>query len=114
MGENNGLTAFQIANIWYWLLTFRFLTQIRGALVSIIYRGMLSIRAESDASAGVGLMSNDVDRITVTIVWVVSFVPCLVHVAIALWILGTQLGGSCIAPVIMALRMFDEASEKLL
>ncbi len=75
--------------------------------MAIIYRRMLTVRPETNnADKGVALMSNEVDRITVVFAWFVSFVPCLVQVAIALWILGLQLGAVCIAPVIMALRWF--------
>lgn len=80
---------------------------IRGALISLIYQGMLSTRAESgNASSGVGLMSNDVDRITIVTVWIVNIVPCILQVAIALWILGVQLGAVCIAPIILAISKF--------
>ena len=86
---------------------FRLITMIRGALISLIYQGMLSTRAESgNASSGVGLMSNDVDRITIVTVWIVNIVPCILQVAIALWILGAQLGAVCIAPIILAISKF--------
>ena len=85
-------------------MTFRLITKIRGALISVIYHGMLSVRAESNkSSAGVALMGNEVDRITYVFVHVVSFVPSLVQVALAIWILSRQLGAVCVAPIIVAL-----------
>ncbi|KAH8881646.1 P-loop containing nucleoside triphosphate hydrolase protein [Thozetella sp. PMI_491] len=93
-----------LSRVWYSQLAFSLATMIRGALVSAIYQGMLSLRAESDkASAGQALMSNDVDRITVATSWLVSTVPSIIHVGLALGILGVQLGAVCIAPVIVAI-----------
>ncbi len=78
---------------------------VRGALISTIYQGMLSLRAESEkASAGQALMSNDVDRITLSTVLAVSIVPATFQVGLAMAMLGLQLGPICIAPIIVALR----------
>jgi ATP-binding cassette subfamily C (CFTR/MRP) protein 1 len=89
----------------YYQMVFRLCTMIRGALVSALFDGMLSLRAQSgNASAGQALMSNDVTRIAISTIWVVSALPNVLQVCLALWILGTQLGVVCIAPVIVALR----------
>lgn len=86
---------------------------LRGALISLIYEGMLSIRAESgNATSGIGLMSNDVDRITIVTVFIVNIIPCFIQVAIALWILGTQLGAVCIAPIVLAISEFPASGRR--
>src|SRR4051812_32533396 len=47
-------------------------------------------------------MSTDVDRITMTTFMLVHLFPDVVQIAIALYILGTQLGTASIAPVILS------------
>ncbi len=78
------------------------MTKIRGALVTIIYRKMLTIRAETtNSSSAVSLMSTDVDRITMTTFLIVKLAPDVVQLIIALYILGSQLGVATVAPVIL-------------
>jgi len=85
-------------------ISFRSMVKIRGALVSIIYKNMLTIKAETgNSSAALSLMSTDVDRITFTTFNIVSLGPSIVQFGIALGILGTQLGASCVAPVILCI-----------
>jgi ATP-binding cassette, subfamily C (CFTR/MRP), member 1 len=80
------------------------MVKLRGALVGIIYRDMLTIRAESkNSSSAMTLMSTDVDRICSTARWVVDMVPNIAQVGIALWILSLQLGAVSVAPVVVAL-----------
>lgn len=83
-------------------VAFRTMAKIRGALVTIIYKNMLTIRAETgNSSAALSLMSTDVDRITFTTFNIVDLGPSVVQLAIALGILGSELGGSCIAPIVL-------------
>jgi hypothetical protein len=94
----------QISNQLFTFLCFRLMVKIRGALVGMIYRDMLIIRAESkNSSSAMTLMSTDVDRICLTARWVVDMVPNIVQVGLAMWILSLQLGAVCVAPVIVAL-----------
>ncbi|KAL1890953.1 hypothetical protein Sste5346_007950 [Sporothrix stenoceras] len=89
---------------WYMHVAFRTMAKIRGALVTIIYKNMLTIRAETgNSSAALSLMSTDVDRITFTTFNIVDLGPSVVQLGIALGILGSELGGSCIAPIILCL-----------
>ncbi len=78
------------------------MTKIRGSLVTIIYKKMLAVRAEStNSSSAVSLMSTDVDRITMTTFMCVNLAPDVVQLVIALCILGIQLGATSVAPVIL-------------
>lgn len=82
-------------------VAFRTMTKIRGALVTSIYKKMLTVRAETtNSSSAVSLMSTDVDRIVMTTFMCVKLGPDVVQIAIALAILGTQIGASAVAPVI--------------
>ncbi|KAK2008905.1 ABC transporter [Colletotrichum eremochloae] len=88
----------------YEQLTNRLITRVRGALIAVIYQNMLSLRAETDnAQAAVSLMSTEVDRITQAGQWSLSIVPNLLQLGLALWILGGQLGGVSVAPVVIAI-----------
>ncbi|KAI8300079.1 ABC transporter [Colletotrichum sp. SAR11_240] len=92
-----------VSSLWTSQLSYRLITSIRGALIAIIYQNMLSLRAESGTSeAAVALMGTEVEWITVAAEWCLAVVPNLVQVALAMWILGNQLGAACITPVLIA------------
>lgn len=85
-------------------IAFKTMAKLRGAMVTIIYKNMLTVRAENaNSSAALSLMSTDVDRITFTTFNIVNLGPSIVQLGIALGILGTQLGASCVAPVILCI-----------
>lgn len=87
------------------------MVKIRGALVGIIYRDMLIIRAEKkNSSSAMTLMSTDVDRICMTARWVVDMIPNICQIGIAMWILGLQIGAVCVAPVIVSLICLGAAA----
>ncbi|KAJ0373775.1 hypothetical protein COL26b_007972 [Colletotrichum chrysophilum] len=93
-----------VSSLWTSQLSYRLITIIRGALIAIIYQNMLSLRAESGTSeAAVALMGTEVEWITVAAEWCLAVVPNLVQVALAMWILGNQLGAACITPVLIAI-----------
>ncbi|KAK2738351.1 ABC multidrug transporter [Colletotrichum kahawae] len=93
-----------VSSLWTSQLSYRLITSIRGALVAIIYQNMLSLRAESGTSeTAVALMGTEVEWITVAAEWCLAVVPNLVQVALAMWILGNQLGAACITPVLIAI-----------
>ncbi|KAI8158204.1 ABC transporter atnG, partial [Colletotrichum sp. SAR 10_71] len=92
-----------VSSLWTSQLSYRLITSIRGALIAIIYQNMLSLRAESGTSeSAVALMGTEVEWITVAAEWCLAVVPNLVQVALAMWILGNQLGAACITPVLIA------------
>jgi ATP-binding cassette, subfamily C (CFTR/MRP), member 1 len=83
-------------------IAFRTMTKIRGALVTSIYKKMLTVRAETtNSSAAVSLMSTDVDRIVMTTFMSVNLGPDVVQIPIALVILGTRIGATAVAPVVL-------------
>jgi ATP-binding cassette subfamily C (CFTR/MRP) protein 1 len=83
---------------------YRLMVKLRGALVGLLYHDMLLIRAESrNSSSAMSLMSTDVDRITLTARWVIDIIPNIVQLGFAMFILSTQIGAVCIAPVVVAL-----------
>ncbi|KAI2469971.1 P-loop containing nucleoside triphosphate hydrolase protein [Annulohypoxylon bovei var. microspora] len=88
-----------ISNGLYGFFTYRLVTMLRD------------MRPDStNASIGVSLMSNDIDIITIRVVWFVSFIPCCIEVGLALWILWTQLEVVFVAPIITVLASAIVAS----
>ncbi len=95
---------YQLCMRWYMHVSFRTMSKIRGGLVAIIYKNMLTIRAENaNSSAALSLMSTDVDRITFTAFNIVDLVPSVIQFAIVLVLLALELGATCVAPVILCL-----------
>jgi ATP-binding cassette, subfamily C (CFTR/MRP), member 1 len=78
------------------------MVKVRGALVGSIFKSMLDVRAETgNSSSALSLMSTDVDRITITAYVLINIIPEIIEVALALWILTTQLGTSAISAIIL-------------
>jgi ATP-binding cassette, subfamily C (CFTR/MRP), member 1 len=93
---------YQFSQRLWMQVAFRTMTKIRGALVTSIYKKMLTIRAETtNSSAAVSLMSTDVDRIVMTTFMCVNLGPDVVQIVIALCIMGTQTGATAVAPVVL-------------
>ncbi|KAI9647609.1 hypothetical protein NHQ30_003994 [Ciborinia camelliae] len=77
---------------------------LRGVLVSAIYRKTTAIGISAlDNSAAVTLMSTDVERITTGFVVVHELWAGLIQVGITTWLLKTQLGVACVAPILVSL-----------
>lgn len=82
-------------------------TKIHGALITLIYRGMLALRTNTaNGPDAQGLMSNDVGRITVTVVGFVSIIPNALQVGVALWALGLQIRAACVTPILIVIGKF--------
>jgi len=83
-------------------LAFRAMVKVRGALVGSIFKSMLDVRPETgNSSSALSLMSTDVERITITAYVLINIFPDVIQVALALWILSTQLGTSSISAIIL-------------
>jgi ATP-binding cassette, subfamily C (CFTR/MRP), member 1 len=95
--------SVQVSTGFYWHRTYHGITLVRGSLVSTIYRKTteLSIMT-SNSSAAVSLMSTDIERIVnghrnLHEVW-----ANVISVCIATWLLQTELGLVCLAPILLA------------
>jgi hypothetical protein len=63
---------------------------------------MLQLRAESgNSSSALSLMGADVDRITISAYVLINIGPDIIQVALALWILSTQMGTSSISAIVL-------------
>lgn len=90
-------------NGWSAHLAFRSMTMLRGQLISLIYAKITTIPfTHSSESAGIALMSTDTQRIAETTHYLlIDVLPNLVQLAIAVYLLYSQLGVVCIAPVVV-------------
>lgn len=85
-------------------LTYRAITMVRGALISMIYRksGTLGIK-DADPAASITLMSADIERIvhgwqTMNEIWANA-----VEIGLAIFLLERQLGIACVVPVAVSI-----------
>lgn len=91
----------------YQHFTFRFITMMRGGLISMLYNKAADIPlADVDTASSLTLMSADVERIVTGMqtgheVWANS-----IEVGLAIYLLKRQLGVACVVPVGVAVGMF--------
>ncbi|OCL10087.1 ABC transporter-like protein [Glonium stellatum] len=93
--------AFSTA--WYYYHTWRFVTMIRGCLVSTIYKKTLSTESSAvNDSASVTLMSSDVERVAIAVRTVHEVWANFIQIGIAVFLMQQQLGLAFVAPVALA------------
>jgi len=85
-------------------LTFRFITQIRGGLIAMLYGKATDVAlTDVDTASSLTLMSADVERIVTGLetgheIWSNSL-----EIAIAMYLLQQQLGAACAIPIGVAI-----------
>ncbi|RDW71555.1 hypothetical protein BP6252_08118 [Coleophoma cylindrospora] len=100
-----GLVYFGLAvsTGFYYHRTYRFITMVRGALVTAIYHKTTEISITAlDNLAAVTLMSADVERIVQGLRSIHEFWANFIQVGIATYLLQRELGLACIAPIVVA------------
>ncbi|KAH8664569.1 ABC transporter [Xylariales sp. PMI_506] len=90
---------------WSSHLTFRLMTMIRGSLVSVIYAKLTGLQhANIKESAAMTLLGADVPRIAETFyMLLIDTIPSLIQLAIGLYLLYSQLGAVCVAPILITI-----------
>jgi ABC-type multidrug transport system fused ATPase/permease subunit len=98
------LLGLALSNGWYYHMTYRMMTSVRGSLISIIYAKTvdLSITALDD-SVAVTLMSSDTQAICNGFQLIHEFWAVPMELIVAVYLLSRQLGVACVAPAILAL-----------
>lgn len=85
--------------------TYRYITMMRGGLISLIYDTTLQLDAQAaNEAAAVTLMSTDIDRIVAGFEWADALWAGPIEIAVAIYLLYTQIGLSCLGPVMIAVR----------
>ncbi|KAJ5406972.1 hypothetical protein N7465_008256 [Penicillium sp. CMV-2018d] len=93
-----------ISNGFYYQMTYRFVTSIRGSLCSLIYTKTLDLSSTAlDESVAVSLMSTDTDSICQSAATLHELWASPIESAVAIFLLYRQLGLSALAPVVVAI-----------
>ena len=93
-----------ISRLHYNQSTYRFVTMVRGAAISLIHDQALQIRdGLYDESAAITLMSTDVDRIYLCLTQLNELWAGLIEVMIGIVLLALQLGWVCVVPLAIVL-----------
>ncbi|KAI4745287.1 multidrug resistance-like protein [Aureobasidium sp. EXF-12298] len=88
----------------YWHRHYRFLSMLRGTLITAVYGKATNIAAVAkDNKASITLMSTDVEQTIRGLIDLHEMWTNVVQVAIATWLLEIELGAACVGPVIIAL-----------
>ncbi|KAJ5790163.1 ABC transporter integral membrane type 1 [Penicillium psychrosexuale] len=93
-----------ISNCFYYQMTYRFVTSIRGSLCSLIYTKTLDLRSTAlDGSVAVSLMSTDTESICQSAATLHELWASPIESAVAIFLLYRQLGLAALAPVVVAI-----------
>ncbi|KAF2200883.1 canalicular multispecific organic anion transporter 1 [Delitschia confertaspora ATCC 74209] len=80
--------------------TYRFITMMRGGLISMLYRKATDLSLTSvDPASSLTLMSADIERITMGMQTMHEIWSNLIEVAVAIYLLQRQLGAACAIPI---------------
>ncbi|CAG8920353.1 unnamed protein product [Penicillium salamii] len=93
-----------ISNGFYYQMTYRFVTAIRGSLCSVLFTKTLDLRSTAlDESVAVSLMSTDTDSICQSAATLHELWASPIESATAIFLLYRQLGLAALAPVVVAI-----------
>ncbi|QKX61831.1 uncharacterized protein TRUGW13939_08987 [Talaromyces rugulosus] len=93
-----------ISNGFYYQMTYRFVTSIRGSLCSLIYTKTLDLSSAAlDESVAVSLMSTDTESICQSAATLHELWASPIESAVAIFLLYRQLGLAALAPVVVAI-----------
>ncbi|KAH8701001.1 putative multidrug resistance-associated protein [Talaromyces proteolyticus] len=98
------LLGLAVSNGLYYHMNYRFVTSVRGSLISVIYAKTLDLSITAlDESVAVTLMSSDTQSICNGFQMIHTFWAVPLEVGIALYLLARQLGLAWIMPAILTL-----------
>lgn len=97
------LLGIALSNGFFYHMTFRFVTSVRGSLVSIIYSKTVDLSVTAlDESVAVTLMSSDVQSICNGFQLIHDLWGVPLELAIVIYLLSRQLGIAALVPVIIS------------
>lgn len=100
------LFLLQISGAVYWHRQYRFMAMVRGTLTTAVYQKALQMNISASTNAKtLTLMSADCERITRGLMDLHELWANLTQVALATWLIETQLGVACVAPIAVTLRV---------
>ncbi|CAI7586196.1 unnamed protein product [Penicillium crustosum] len=93
-----------ISNGFYYQMTYRFVTSIRGSLCSLIYTKTLDLSSTAlDESVAVSLMSTDTESICHSAATLHELWASPIESVVAIFLLYRQLGLAALAPIVVAM-----------
>ncbi|CAG7955917.1 unnamed protein product [Penicillium olsonii] len=93
-----------ISNGFYYQMTYRFVTSIRGSLCGLLYTKTLDLSSSAlDESVAVSLMSTDTDSICQSAATLHELWASPIESAVAIFLLYRQLGLAALAPIVVAI-----------
>lgn len=106
MAANTALTfIIKVCTACYQHLGYRITTMLRGGLMGVVFQHMMSLPLGSiDESSAISLMGTDIEMLaeyfqsTVCEIW-----ANILQLGLATWLLQTQVGAVCIAPIIVVI-----------
>lgn len=111
------LTYTKVSTGQHQHLTYRFITMMRGGLISMLYNKATDITLTNvDPASSLTLMSADIERIVTGMQTGHELWSNIVEVVLAIYLLGRQLGAACAVPIAVAvceyhhLRLRDSSS----
>ncbi|KAF2731990.1 ABC multidrug transporter-like protein [Polyplosphaeria fusca] len=88
----------------YQHLTYRFITMIRGGMISMLYNKATEVNlVDVDTASSITLMSADIERIVTGMQTAHEIWANLFEVVLAIYLLERQLGVSCVIPIGVAI-----------
>jgi ATP-binding cassette subfamily C (CFTR/MRP) protein 1 len=97
----------QTTSAIYWHRHYRFLSMLRGTLITAVYGKATNIAAVAkDNKVSITLMSTDVERTIRGLIDLHEMWANIVQVAIATWLLEIELGAACVGPAIIAIGRY--------
>jgi ATP-binding cassette, subfamily C (CFTR/MRP), member 1 len=94
----------QITRSWYEHLGYRAMAMLRGGMISMIYDKMMALPiGNANESSAMSIMGSDVETLAESFFMLIcdTWANCI-QVSIAIWLLASQLGVVCVAPIIVA------------
>ncbi|KAJ6013292.1 ABC transporter FUM19 [Penicillium herquei] len=96
--------GYALSTAIYWRQTFRFVTMIRGGLISILQQKTTQVKAiDLQDRAALTLMGTDVERIVTGFRSIHELWASPIEVGIAIWLLARQVGVASVVPAVLAM-----------
>lgn len=106
ISDSSNLNLVQLSTSWYWHLTFRFVTKVRGGLISIIFdKSLLLDSSDPKDTAAMTLVSADINRIAIGLKNVHELWASLIEFGLGGWLLQRQIGVAFLPMIVLCLGM---------
>ncbi|KAJ5634865.1 multidrug resistance-associated protein [Penicillium herquei] len=96
--------GYALSTAIYWRQTFRFVTMVRGGLISILQQKTTQVKAiDLEDRAALTLMGTDVERIVTGFRSIHELWASPIEIVIGIWLLARQVGVASVVPAVIAM-----------